>query len=147
MYRVAVHVLTVILFCGTLTSITWAGTPPGFECDEYITTARGIVTPMEWEVLNSITQEYCEALFYPFDKMPHDALMEYLESGYFVNDLALFEHKACEHFREFHCKNCDPSLSCAEINEISEKYYSQERRGWWGHVMRFWDWLTEVVHR
>ena len=147
-HRIAVCVLAAILFYGALTSTTRVGTPPGFECAEYMSTAQGIVTQTEWEFLNSLTQTDCEALFYPFEKLPQDTLVEYLESGYFINDLALFEYWNCQHFIEFHCMNCDPAMPCEEVKEISEKYYAERndnhpprksiRELWWDIVM-FWD--------
>ena len=144
MYRIAVHLLVALLL-GIAATTTQAGTPPDFECAEYMAVAHGIVTPEEWTILNSITQVECEALFY---KMSYVTLVEYLESGHFVNDLVLYELMECEHFREYHCKNCDPLLSCDAINVIGEKYYNQKARdslGWGERIMMFLDWLTAVI--
>ena len=155
MFRIAVYLIATMLLCSTVTAPVQAGTPPGFECGEYLDLAFRIVTAKEWATLDTITQEDCEGLFYRFDKMSRSALVEYLESGYFVNDLVWFEFMACEHFREYHCKDCDASLTCDEISKISEKYYYRKsfRVHWRNaaalgeHVTVIVTWLDAVISR
>ena len=146
MPRIAVCLIVAMLLCFTVATPIQAGTPIGFDCREYLELASRIVTAKEWTILGVITQEDCEGLFLPFMKMPQAALVEYLESGYFVNDLMWFEQWACDHFREHHCKNCDASLTCDEISTISEKYYYRKSfRVHWRNATTLGDHVTVVL--
>ena len=144
--RLAVCLIATLLLCSAATTPVQAGTPPGFECQDYLDLAVGIVTDEEWETLSTISQWECEALFYRFDKFPRSYVVDYLESGYFINDLAEFEVIACAHNRESHCKDCDPSLTCDEISDIVvQRTYRWTFRHHWRNAETFREHVTVIV--